>query len=92
MLSSLQIGNGYGMPRFTLPMNHAKVVVSIFVAPLLLGWSGRKGHMKMDELSPDDIEFLIDLLIEYQDTRDLNQREWGTTKALMDKLDALLGD
>lgn len=46
----------------------------------------------MEELTPDEIDFLIDLVIEYQDTRDLNQREWASTKVLLDKLDAMLGD
>lgn len=43
----------------------------------------------MDELSLEELEFLMDLIIEYQDTRDLNQREWGKTKVLLDKLDAM---
>lgn len=47
---------------------------------------------EMEELTPDEIDFLIDLVIEYQDTRDLNQREWASTKVLLDKLDAMLGD
>lgn len=47
----------------------------------------------MDEqLSSDELDFLIDLVIEYQDTRDLNQREWASTKVLLDKLDNMLGD
>lgn len=46
----------------------------------------------MEELTPDEIDFLIDLVIEYQDTRDLNQREWASTKVLLDKLDSMLGD
>lgn len=42
----------------------------------------------MEELTLEELEFLIDLIIEYQDTRDLNQREWANTKILLDKLDA----
>jgi len=41
-----------------------------------------------DFLSLEELEFLMDLIIEYQDSRDLNQREWANTKALLDKLDA----
>lgn len=42
----------------------------------------------MDELTLEELEFLMELIIEYQDTRDLNQREWANTKTLLDKLDA----
>lgn len=41
----------------------------------------------MDDLTLEDLEFLMDLIIEYQDTRDLTQREWANTKTLLDKLD-----
>lgn len=44
---------------------------------------------RFDELSLEEIQFLIDLVIEYQDTRDLNQREWASAKVVADKLDAL---
>jgi len=43
----------------------------------------------MDELSLEELEFLIDLLVEYQETRDLNQREWANIKMILDKLDAM---
>ncbi len=68
------------------------VVQSIFVAPRFRAWCGPKENTLMDELSPDEIDFMIDLVVEYQDTRDLNQREWANTKVLLDKLDAMLGD
>jgi hypothetical protein len=41
-----------------------------------------------NELTLEELEFLMDLIIEYQDTRDLTQREWANTKTLLDKLDA----
>jgi hypothetical protein len=41
----------------------------------------------MEGLTLEDLEFLMDLIIEYQDSRDLNQREWANTKTLLDKLD-----
>jgi hypothetical protein len=80
------------VPRFTLPTSRAMVVQNIFVAPLLREWSGPKENTTMDNLSPDEIEFLIDLVMDYQDTRDLNQVEWGNTKVVIDKLDSMLGD
>lgn len=86
---SLPIGNDYGVLRFTLPMNRVIHVESIFVAPPFVGWSGPKDDMTMDELSLEELEFLMELLIEYQDTRDLTQREWANTKTLLDKLDAI---
>lgn len=46
----------------------------------------------MDELTTEELQFLIDLVIAYQDARDLNQREWANTKVLVDKLDAQLGE
>jgi hypothetical protein len=66
------------------------VVRSIFVAPPLPGWSGQKVSTAMDEefLTLEELEFLMDLIIAYQDSRDLTQREWANTKALLDKLDA----
>lgn len=42
----------------------------------------------MDELSLEELEFLMELIIHYQDTHDLNQREWAKSKVLLDKLDA----
>ena len=41
-----------------------------------------------DFLTLEDLEFLMDLVIEYQDSRDLTQREWAKTKVVLDKLDA----
>lgn len=46
----------------------------------------------MNDLTPEELQFLIDLVIAYQDTRDLNQREWANTKVLVDKLDVMMGD
>lgn len=43
----------------------------------------------MDNLTLEELEFLIELIVEYQDTRDLNQREWAHTKTVLDKLDAI---
>lgn len=43
----------------------------------------------MDDLSLEELEFLIDLLVEYQETRDLNQREWANIKTILDKLDSM---
>jgi hypothetical protein len=68
------------------------VVQNIFVAPPFAEWFGLKESTTMDNLSPDEIEFLIDLVMDYQDTRDLNQVEWGNTKVVIDKLDSMLGD
>jgi hypothetical protein len=67
------------------------LVPSIFVAHLSIGWFGQKVSTSMSDdfyLTLEELEFLIDLIIEYQDTRDLNQREWANTKILLDKLDA----
>ena len=43
----------------------------------------------MDDLSLTELEFLIDLLVDYQETRDLNQREWANIKTILDKFDAM---
>lgn len=43
----------------------------------------------MDDLTLEELELIIDLLIDYQETRDLNQREWANIKTILDKLDAM---
>jgi hypothetical protein len=65
------------------------VVRNIFETLQSNGWCGQEVDTIMDDLTLEELEFLIDLIVEYQDTRDLNQREWAHTKTVLDKLDAI---
>jgi hypothetical protein len=62
---------------------------NLSVIPVLAEWFGPKVSTTMDDFLLEELEFLMELIIDYQDTRDLNQREWAKTKALLDKLDAV---
>jgi hypothetical protein len=81
MLSSTPIG--IDETRYTAPMNPAEDVSNSFEDQDYEGWSGQ-----MANLTSDELEFLSELVGEYlEENDDLNHREFGFAKALLEKIE-----
>lgn len=81
MLSSTPIG--IDETRYTAPMSPAEDVSNSFEDQDYEGWSGQ-----MANLTSDELEFLSELVGEYlEENDDLNHREFGFAKALLEKIE-----
>jgi hypothetical protein len=81
MLSSTP--TGIDETRYTAPMNPAEDVSNSFEDQDYEGWSGQ-----MANLTSDELEFLSELVGEYlEENDDLNHREFGFAKALLEKIE-----
>jgi hypothetical protein len=72
--------------------NLAQVASNFFAGPDYERSCGQMTNSVSDDLSPDQVELLITLLIEYQDKAGLNQKQWAEAQSTLDWLDALLED
>jgi hypothetical protein len=85
MLSSTP--TGIDETRYTAPMNPAEDVSNSFEDQDYEGWSGQ-----MANLTSDELEFLSELVGEYlEENDDLNHREFGFAKALLEKIEEGMG-
>lgn len=94
------------MLRATLSSTPTETVGTLFIAPTSLaedalsfsedqdyeGWFGLMANSTSEDLTPEQVELLINLLVEYQDKADLNQAEWAEAQSTLDWLDSLLED